>query len=116
MIGYNIHLNGLNDEQREQVQQKFFDLGIPWSTGPDIHYHPEALEYTNIKSYGTIDENLMYGNDIRDMGEATHTFEEFMALNREQVEPTSVHTFSNAEVGDKVYNLKAPVFWCDLTK
>lgn len=57
---YSVNVEGCTKEEREEVQQGFFDVGIFWGSYGGVYEYLEAKMYTNTWTKGFITTQCMY--------------------------------------------------------
>lgn len=56
-----VDVSDMSEEQKKRVQDCFFKLGYEWLYSGGKYRHLNVEEYTNTRSGGKLDDNLMYG-------------------------------------------------------
>lgn len=85
---YSVDVSGCSTEEKKEVQQAFFDVGILWRRCGHTYQCFGAAKYTNAESSGNVTKNLMYKSTA--IG-CNMTPEEFLNLVYEPEEKGHVH-------------------------
>lgn len=57
---YSVDVSECTEEEKKEVQQAFFDVGILWKCNGAKYGHPSALQYTNKYEYGCVSAHYLY--------------------------------------------------------
>lgn len=87
--GYSVDVSECTEEEKKEVQQAFFDAGIPWQVHGEVYKYIDAVKYTNT-TYGfhVITAYLMHGSTT--VG-CNMTAKEFLDLVYEPEQVGHVH-------------------------
>lgn len=100
---YKVDVRVCTEEQKKQVQQAFFDVGIVWEVGGEVYDHLHATQYTNTLSNGAVTSHLLYGSStygfnmsakefldlVYEPKQQGHVHAEFMAMYAEDAKVTT---------------------------
>ena len=85
---YSVNVSGSTVEEKEEVQQAFFDVGILWNCYGAVYQHLDVMQYSNTHEVGIVNYHLMYG---RSTNECNMTAKEFLDLVYEPEQQGHVH-------------------------
>lgn len=85
---YSVNVKGCTEEEKKEVQQAFFDVGIPWRCSGREYKHLDVVQYTNTTGYGGVAAHLMHGSTTND---CNMTAKEFLAHVYEPEKKGHIH-------------------------
>lgn len=85
---YSVDVLGCTKEEKEEVQQAFFDVGIKWRSGCEGYEYLSAEQYSNAYEDGKVDSYLTYCLETDD---CNMTAKEFLELVYEPEQQGHVH-------------------------
>lgn len=74
---YSVDVSNCTEEEKKEVQQAFFDVGILWGCGSDTYQHLGASQYSNAHTIGKVAKYCMFGDTTED---CNMTAEQFLDL------------------------------------
>lgn len=116
---YSVNVSGCTEEGKKEVQQAFFDVGMPWEFHGENYVFLLAPQYSNTTGGGQITSHCMHGSEIES---CNMTAEEFLELVYEPEIKGHVHAdlmalyAEDAKTTDKPWELwqvkdKDGVWW-----
>lgn len=102
---YSVNVLGCTDEEKKNVQQAFFDAGIPWGLSGKIFKYMNAAQYSNTLSGGKVTTDLMYGSSTED---CNMTAKEFMDLVYEPMQEGHIHAENMAHYSEDAKTTAIP--------
>ena len=85
---YSVNVSGSTVEEKEEVQQAFFDVGILWNCYGAVYQHLDVMQYSNTHAVGIVDYRLLYG---RSTNGCNMSAKEFLAIVYEPEKKGHVH-------------------------
>lgn len=85
---YSVDVSMCSEEEKKEVQQAFFDVGIIWVGGGTEYHHLNKVQYTNTTGCGKVTTDCMFGNTTED---CNMTAKEFLDLVYEPERVGHVH-------------------------
>lgn len=74
---YSVNVEGCTEDEKKEVQQAFFDAGMPWEFYGRAYVFLWAVQYSNTMDDGEVTAYCMYGNTTE---ECNMTAEQFLNL------------------------------------
>lgn len=85
---YSVDVSKCTEEEKKEVQQAFFDVGITWEGIGEVYVYTDATQYSNTVSEGKVLNHLMYCTKTDD---CNMTPKEFLELIYEPKNQGHVH-------------------------
>ena len=102
---YTVDVSGCTEEEKKEVQQGFFDVGILWSRDVAEYQYLGATKYTNKIRFGEIATHLLFGFTT---GGVNMTAGEFLKLVYETEQKGHVHAKLMAQYAEDAKTSKTP--------
>lgn len=81
---YSVDVEKCTEEEKEEVQQAFFDVGLPWKLGGKVYRCLDAVQYSNVLTGRGVTTHLLYSDSTYG---CNMTAKEFLDLVYEQGHP-----------------------------
>lgn len=85
---YSVLVEGCSEEEKKEVQQAFFDVGILWGVDSKQYQHLDAVQYSNTDVMGRVGAYCLYGHSTEG---CNMTIMEFLDLVYEPIEEIDGH-------------------------
>lgn len=114
--GYSVDVVGCCHSEKKQVQQAFFDVGMPWEYHDENYVFLEAAQYSNVTLYGQVTSYCLYGTSVEG---CNMTAEEFLDLVYESEVEGHIHAELMAQYAEDARTCAEPwemwQFKCNVT-
>ena len=102
---YSVDVSECTEEEKKEVQQAFFDVGIEWAVSGEVYTCLGALQYTNAHRDGGIAAYCMYRSTTEGVN---MTAKEFLDLVYEPENKGHVHAELMAQYAEDAKTSKTP--------
>ena len=102
---YSVDVSACTEEEKKEVQQAFFDVGIFWQWHGSEYQFLDAVQYTNKYASGGVQRHLLHGSTTE---ECNMTAKEFLDLVYEPEYQGHVHAELMAQYAEDAKTSKTP--------